>query len=231
VLFDAGGTLLAVDVARLGGELRRAGHEPVDLRQAFWATLVRLDAEFGPQAGEWGDWFGSWLDRLGEAASVPPTAMREAWSAADAGAHLWDRPIPGAAQALTRLRQAGLRIGVVSNSDGRVTVALGRAGLAPLLEVIVDSGEIGIAKPDPAIFSHALGPLGLHPSETWYLGDTVSYDAAAADAAGLTSWVVDHPGLHTASHPRRVTSLAGFVDAVLGSDRMPTATARDGPAR
>jgi putative hydrolase of the HAD superfamily len=104
---------------------------------------------------------------------------------------------------------------VVSNADGRIAHALERAGLADLLEVIVDSGVVGVEKPDPAIFAHALEPLGLAASQTWYLGDTVHYDAAAAEAAGMTSWIIDHGGLHTIPHPRRVTSLAEFADVVL----------------
>ncbi len=39
----------------------------------------------------------------------------------------------------------------------------------------------------------------------------------AADAAGLTGWVVDHRGLHTVEHPRRVRSLEGFTDRVLAA--------------
>jgi hypothetical protein len=44
----------------------------------------------------------------------------------------------------------------------------------------------------------------------------VTYDMAAADAAGLLGWVIDHRGLHTVDHPRRVASLAEFADRVLG---------------
>lgn len=213
VLFDAGGTLLQVHSDRLADELRARGAEPGDLSGAFWRTLVLLDAELGPSKVEPGDWYPRFLERLAEHSALPAEVVAAAWKAADERQHLWDEPIPGAHECLTRLAEAGLRLGVVSNSDGRVGSALARANLAEFFDVIVDSGVVGVAKPDPRIFDHALPALGLAPADTWYLGDTVLYDAAAADAAGLTSWVIDHRGLHTVEHPRRVTSLAEFADA------------------
>lgn len=213
VLFDAGGTLVQVHVDRLAVALRARGAKPADLDVAFWKTLVLLDAQFGPHGGQWPDWWNSWLLALAGHSGVDPDVFAEAWQEADGELHLWDYPIPGAAECLAGLRDMGLRVGVVSNSDGRAAASLARAGLAELVEVIVDSGVVGVSKPDPAIFRFALEPLGLEPAETWYLGDTVAYDAAAADAAGLTSWVIDHRGLHTVDHPRRVATLAAFTDA------------------
>lgn len=217
VLFDAGGTLVKVHTERLAEALRARGADPYELNDAFWRTLVLLDAEFGPTAGPYDDWWPHWLARLAEHCAVPAEVLADAWREADHRLHLWDEPIPGAVEALTRLREGALRVGVVSNADGRVAGALERAGLAELVEVIVDSTVVGVAKPDPEIFSYALAPLGLAPEETWYLGDTVVYDAAGADAAGLTSWVIDHRGLHTVAHPRRVSSLAEFTDAALAA--------------
>ncbi len=217
VLFDAGGTLVQVHADRLAAGLRRRGADPRELPDAFWRTLLLLEDEFAPGAGDAGTWWSRWLDRLAEGCDVPAEVMAAAWKEANDERHLWEDPLPGAVECLTRLREAGIKIGVVSNADGRIASALESAGLATLLEVIVDSTVVGVEKPDPAIFAHALAPLGLHAHEAWYLGDTVSYDAAAADAAGLVSWVIDHPGLHVLDHPRRVRTLTEFADAVLGA--------------
>jgi putative hydrolase of the HAD superfamily len=217
VLFDAGGTLVQLHPERLAAALQARGHDPHELSEAFWQTLVQLDDEFGPEAGDWDDWFPRWLGRMAERCRVPATVMHDAWVTADREAQLWDHPVPGAHACLERLRAAGLRVGVVSNADGRIASALERAGLAAYLDVIVDSTVVGVAKPDPAIFDHALEPLGLAAEDTWYLGDTVAYDAAAADAAGLVSWVIDHPGLHTVAHPRRVRTLEEFADRALAA--------------
>lgn len=215
VLFDAGGTLVQLHADRLAAALRTRGHDPHELSDAFWRTLVLLDDEFGPGAGDWGDWFPRWLGRIAEGCRVPADVMDAAWTEADDEALLWDHPIPGAAECLARLDAAGIAVGVVSNADGRIAEALERAGLAAHLRVVVDSTVVGVAKPDPAIFDHALQPLGVSAAQAWYVGDTVAYDAAAADAAGLLSWIVDHPGLHTVAHPRRVRSLAELADAAL----------------
>ncbi|HUH07119.1 MAG TPA: HAD-IA family hydrolase [Egibacteraceae bacterium] len=217
VLFDAGGTLVQVHTGRLGEALRSRGHEPGDLDDAFWQALVRVDSEFGMGTEPFAQWFPRWLARMAVDCGVPEESFADVWRAADEAQHLWDHPLPGAAECLQRLRSAGLRVGVVSNSDGRVAEALGRARLADLVEIIIDSEVVGVAKPDPAIFAYALEPLGLAAEETWYLGDTVSYDAAGADAAGLTSWVIDHWGLHTHDHPRLVRSLTEFTDAALAA--------------
>ena len=216
VLFDAGGTLVQVHTERLSKALRRRGHDPADLDDAFWRTLVLLDHEFGPEAGVWDDWFPRWVGSIGDRGGVPADVMLEAWQEADNEDFLWDLPLDGAEECLTHLRGAGIRVGVVSNADGRVEAALKRAGLANLLDVIVDSGVVGVAKPNPKIFDYALEPLGLAAEDTWYLGDTVAYDVAAAEAAGLTAWVIDHRGLHTVHHPRRVGSLAEFTDLLVG---------------
>jgi putative hydrolase of the HAD superfamily len=217
VLFDAGGTLVQVHVERLAAGLEAAGcpPDPVALDRAFWESIALLDTEFAPSSGAFEDWWRRWQARLADGCAVPVEAFREVYDALDADALLWEQPVDGAAASLDRLRDAGLPLGVVSNADGRIAEALARAGLADRFDVIVDSTVVGVHKPDPAIFEHALEPLGLRPERTWYLGDTVSYDAAAAEAAGLTSWVIDHRGLHTTDHPRRVRSLAEFADAVL----------------
>ena len=219
VLFDAGGTLVQLHVERLAAGLTARGHDPHELDDAFWATLVLLDDEFGPDAGAWDSWFSDWLDRMADTSRVPRDVMVDAWKEADAEAFLWDQPIAGAVECLTRLREGGLPVGVVSNADGRIDEALARAGLRDLLDVVVDSGVVGVAKPDPAIFEHALTPLGVAPTDAWYLGDTVLYDAAAADRAGLLSWVVDHKGLHSVQHPRRVADLREFADLALTAAR------------
>lgn len=221
VLFDAGGTLVQVHTERLADALRARGVEPSNLDDAFWATLVGLDAELGLEGAshEWVDWWPGWLRGMAERSGVDVGVMTDAWEEADAAQQLWDDPIPGAAECLTRLAEGGLRLGIVSNADGRVESALERAGLAHLVEVIVDSGAVGVAKPDPAIFDYALGPLGLKPQETWYLGDTVTFDVRGAEAAGIEAWVIDHRGLHTVEHRRRVSSLAEFADAALAAAR------------
>lgn len=216
VLFDAGGTLVRINRNRLAAALATEGVTARDLDAAFWRTLALLDSEFAPGT-PYDHWFPRWLDRFAEAAAIPAAVFGRAWRIADQPALLWDEPVPGALACLARLRAAGLRTGVVSNSDGRIAAALRRAGLSGAVDCVVDSGAVGVEKPDPAIFSYALDSLALDAAQVWYLGDTVRYDAAGAEAAGLTAWVIDHGGHHTVPYPRRMASLNAFADAVLAA--------------
>jgi putative hydrolase of the HAD superfamily len=94
------------------------------------------------------------------------------------------RPLPGAAEALARLRDAGLTLVCVSNWD----ISLGRhledAGLAGYFAEIVSSAEAGVAKPDAAVFLIALARVGVSPGRALHVGDGES-DSAGAAAAGL----------------------------------------------
>lgn len=75
-------------------------------------------------------------------------------------------------------------LAVVSNFDHppEVYSLLERHGLIGFFDSIVISGEVGVKKPDPRIFSFALGNLS--PAEVAYVGDTQE-DVQAARAAGI----------------------------------------------
>ncbi len=81
--------------------------------------------------------------------------------------------------------------GIISNGDSDLQrQKLEKTGIAHYFEVIVVSDDIGIFKPDPAIFAHAVKRAGKQPSQCWYVGDKVDIDAKAAMDAGLTGvWV------------------------------------------
>jgi putative hydrolase of the HAD superfamily len=97
------------------------------------------------------------------------------------------RAYPDAAPALAALRARGVRLVVVSNWDLSLHERLAQTGLAPLVDGAVASAEIGIAKPDPAIFRHALRLAGGVPAAAaLHVGDTLDADVAGARAAGVT---------------------------------------------
>ncbi|QDY82872.1 HAD family hydrolase [Paenibacillus polymyxa] len=62
--------------------------------------------------------------------------------------------------------------------------------LAPFFDHIVISGSFGRGKPDPSIFEHALGLLGIEPEQALMVGDKLTTDIQGALAAGVHSvWV------------------------------------------
>jgi putative hydrolase of the HAD superfamily len=93
-------------------------------------------------------------------------------------------PLPGAATALGRLRDAGLVLACVSNWDVSLTGHLERAGVAHFFTEIVSSAEIEAAKPDPTVFLTALRRLDVEPQRALHVGDGES-DREGAAAAGL----------------------------------------------
>jgi FMN phosphatase YigB (HAD superfamily) len=82
-------------------------------------------------------------------------------------------------------------LGVISNFYGNLERILEDAGLAWLLDTIIDSTRVGLSKPDPAIFALALQPLDCEPAEALYVGDSFEKDIVGARGAGLRSaWLV-----------------------------------------
>jgi HAD superfamily hydrolase (TIGR01509 family) len=94
------------------------------------------------------------------------------------------RPMPGAVEALERLRSAGLALACVSNWDATLASQLDRAGLGGCFATVVSSAEAGAAKPDPRVFAVALERLGVEPERALHIGDTEA-DENGAGAAGL----------------------------------------------
>ena len=89
------------------------------------------------------------------------------------------------------LREAGYRIGLVTNNVKEASSQWRE--LVPvheLFDVIVDSSEVGMRKPNPAIFLHALEQLGVEPSHAVFLDDAPG-NVAGAKAAGLHGILVD----------------------------------------
>lgn len=179
---------------------------PVDPRAA-WEAHYRAMAEFSRHRLDGSDMtWDWWLERYFTLLGHPEPAS--AGRAIDRGYGLWTWPIPGVGEHLGRLRGEGVRLAVVSNSDGSVEGSLEEAGLAGLFETVIDSHLAGVGKPDPAIFHLALDRLEVDPESAWYVGDSVFHDVGGARAAGLAgSWLIDPLGLHLEA-PHRVRSVS-----------------------
>ena len=70
------------------------------------------------------------------------------------------------------------------------------------MSIVIDSGAVGVAKPDPAIFAIALEACGVAPERVVHVGDAVGADVAGALAAGVRPLHLDPYGFCTDdSHP------------------------------
>lgn len=160
----------------------------------------------------------AYLEVLFLEAGVPAARMaevRETLTRLHGERHLWSGVAADTPGALSRLRSAGLRLGVVSNSDGRVEEALEAAGLRRYLDVVVDSTLAGVEKPDPAIFRTALDALGVPASQALYVGDLYDVDVIGANAAGIPAVLLLEPGGVAPAGCAAVGSIGALADDLL----------------
>ncbi|MEA2359924.1 MAG: hypothetical protein QOI62_3184 [Solirubrobacteraceae bacterium] len=114
-------------------------------------------------------------------------------------------------EALARLRAGGARLAVVSNWDVSLHDVLERTGLRPLVDAVVISAEVGVAKPQPAIFHAALERLGATAADAMHVGDSLELDVAGARAAGLRAVLVARDGDPPREGVPTVSSLLGVL--------------------
>lgn len=204
-------------LAELTGVL---SHETCD--RAHFDGIHAIDQSDVPGGGDRQIYLAAYLSSIGipeellEAAIDRPIPL---WSGSSLD--LWQRVLDGSIAGLRTLHDAEVRLGIVSNSDGHVEEELIRSKICQLgpgegvpVQTIIDSGVVGVAKPDPAIFDLALMPLELDPSDVIYVGDSVKYDVRSAQEAGMMPVHFDPFGLSAdTDHPHvdRVSDVLRFV--------------------
>ncbi len=245
VLLDAMGTLLRLEdpAPRLRAALRaRLG---VDIGAEAAAAAIRAEIAYYRAHLH----LGRDAESLAALRARCAEAMRPALPPAAAGAprgELLDAlldalafsPYPDAAPALRALRAAGCALVVVSNWDCSLHERLEQTGLAPLVDATVASAVLGAAKPERAIFAHALALAGAGPERAWHVGDSVREDVEGARAAGIRAVLVarDEVGRDRArAAPGRVGRAGEAADAgvsapvIASLDGLPAIVARGDP--
>ena len=160
----------------------------------------------------------TYLEALFRFSGVPAERMREVRDCLyelHRERHLWCSVRDRTHEALARLRAAGIRLGIVSNSDGRVEQALTVAGLRDYFDVVVDSAHVGVEKPNPVIFQTALDALGVAPEEALYIGDLYEVDVLGAQAAGIEAVLLTPSSADREQRCRTTGSIDELVDALL----------------
>lgn len=211
---DVGGVFVVPDHARLASALAGAGIDCDPDR--FWdvhhLAMHAVDAEQAP-AETFGTYVAAFIHHLGlrDGEAGRAAACLEPLFGPSG---LWTHPVPGSLDALHALHDEGIPMAVVSNADGSVadllrTAGVCQAGSGPLVPMvaIVDSGAVGVAKPDAAIFTPALEALGSDPARTLHVGDSVHYDVRGAQAAGMPAVHFDPRGLCPLGDHPHVSSL------------------------
>ena len=201
VLFDAGNTLLFLDYARMAAGVGTALGVP--LSGAELASHAAEAAQAMERAETDQERATAYLEALFLLGGIPADRLgevRTCLARMHGERHLWCSVPESTRTALARLKAAGLLLGVVSNSEGRVEEALKAAGLRDYFDVVVDSGVVGIEKPDPRIFQAALQALHVAPEEALYVGDLYEVDVLGAQAAGIEAVLVSTCSIEELAH-------------------------------
>jgi HAD superfamily hydrolase (TIGR01509 family) len=220
VFLDAGGVLVNPNWTRVSEALARRGVvvEPARLEAAephakrALDTAERVRSTTDQSRG--GDYFNLVLTHAGIALSVATDGALAELHEYHRLHNLWESVPSEVPPALAALRRLGLRLVVVSNSNGTLRAKLDRLGLLAAVDLVMDSFELGVEKPDPAIFALALDRAGVRAMATIHVGDFFHIDVVGARAAGLHAWLIDTAGLHADRDCPRFPTLTAVVEAV-----------------
>tara|TARA_R110002072_G_scaffold193973_1_gene351174 strand:+ start:132 stop:770 length:639 start_codon:yes stop_codon:yes gene_type:complete len=183
VLFDVFGTLIRFSGARRPftsamRELRFESAQKLTARALFMTTHFPTLAETIRA-----------LESLAPGSSLSERSRQlasEELAAHQAGCEL----IEGALELVDSLRQRGTRVALVSNLSTPYVPLIKRLGLHERVDHAIYSCEVGLQKPDPAIFQLALEALGVTADQAVMVGDSLPSDVRGAVAAGMRAiWI------------------------------------------
>lgn len=186
-VFDAYGTLFDVAAAA-----RHCSAELGDIWQPFAALWRQKQLQYTWLRGLMGRHVDFWRV-TGDALDFTMASFR----LGDAGLrerlmdlYLRLEAYPEVAQVLRRLKEAGLRLAILSNgSPEMLDAAVRNAGLAELLDGVYSVESVGVFKPHPSVYGLASRELGLPASEMSFQSSN-SWDAYAAKVFGYrTVWI------------------------------------------
>jgi HAD superfamily hydrolase (TIGR01509 family) len=220
VLFDAGNTLLFLDYPRLAQGVGSALGLPLT-GEALSRHVSAATQAMERAAGTDQDRATAYLEALFLLGGVPSHRMGEVRNCLrrlHGERHLWSSVAERSAESLGRLREAGFKLAVVSNSDGRVEEALEAAGLRRYFDVVIDSALAGVEKPDPRIFHAALDALGVAPEEALYVGDLYEIDVLGAQAAGIDAVLLGKLEPGAGRRCRTTPSICDLVNDLLSGE-------------
>jgi putative hydrolase of the HAD superfamily len=223
LLLDAGGVLVLPDPTVLGPLLAPFGGDAsIDAHRRAHYFAMAHKARVIADETDWHEYDLAYVGCIGvrdedrEHAAIVLGRTRHAL--------LWRWPIPESMAALADLAAEGVPMGVVSNAAGQIEMQLGRSavchvGDGPSIPVrcIVDSHVVGVSKPDPQIFEHALACFqDVERERIVYVGDSVTMDVGGAAAAGLHPILLDPYDDHAGADFERIGSLAEIVPLLTG---------------
>jgi HAD superfamily hydrolase (TIGR01509 family) len=217
---DAGNTVIFLDHARLAKLAARHGlvTDAATLIQAEGAAKRRLPsvapgvtssgtmvhAEW-PSSGEpgargWGAMVATTLVEAGLPVERAGEVIEDLWRE-HVAKNLWSLVPPDLPAALDAMRANGIPVVLVSNSEGMLERLFRQLGILEHFDLLLDSGIVGLEKPDPRFFQVALDHFKVPAADAIHLGDIFQTDIAGARATGMRSALVDPYGHYEGMYP------------------------------
>ena len=187
--------LKAALAAGMGDKLREEGSLTPESVKLWWREFVA--GVFGVTARD--EKFDAFFEELYVRFTDPDTWV------------VFDDVLP----TLRTLREAGLRLAVVSNWDYRLPGILQAHGVSAYLDAIVVSTVEGFEKPHPRLFEIALARVGSEADTALHVGDSLADDVRGAERAGVRAILLDRGGDSSEFPGERIRSLAE-LPALLG---------------
>ncbi|GAA3723489.1 HAD family hydrolase [Salinactinospora qingdaonensis] len=195
VIFDYGEVISLAPDSTARAAIERISGVPAEvLWPAYWAE--RGDYDRGLAAPEY------WR-RVAQRCQTTwsTTQLQEIWAADVAS---WLHVAPTSVALIDRLATRGVELALLSNAPADIAGALRRSPIVRPFSALFFSCDIGLSKPDPAIYRHVLSELASSPSETIFVDDREDNIVTAkelgidahhyTDAAELESFLSDRLG-------------------------------------
>lgn len=194
VTFDFGQTLVELDHELLARRVTEVGAE-LDVKRARAETPAAwLAYNAAKRAGQQGEpaWrtfmrtllVGANVTRGNEPARELADELSQWLWQQQPHRNLWRKPITGMIELVVELEARNVRLGIVSNSEGRLSELLSELGLRSRFACVADSGVLGVEKPDPRIFQWAAEQLGVCAHDIVHVGDAWEADVRGALSVG-----------------------------------------------
>lgn len=170
--------------------LARAGVPAEAFWPAYWAHREGLDRGTTSIAAYWQS------VALDTGAEWSALDVHELWALDHRG---WLSVDPGTLAVLQALADGGTRLAILSNAGADFSGWLRHGAFAPYFERVFVSGELGLVKPEAAIYEHVIEALGITPAQFIFIDNRAeNVEGARAvggdghvftDATGLERWL------------------------------------------
>jgi HAD superfamily hydrolase (TIGR01509 family) len=219
---DAGNTVIFLDHERLAAAARLSTFQPTRtaLEQAEGRAKIRAESDsllhvsipglVHPGATSWARMVSTILEEATASLECIVYLLPRLWEE-HVRLNFWSRVPANLPAALRSARSRGIRVVIVSNSEGMLEPLFAELGISDCFDRILDSGKLGIEKPDPKIFEMALQYAGVDAGQALHLGDVFATDVVGARAAGIRVGLID-PYNHYAGRHLDVLRVEGVTE-------------------